>query len=459
MSARDVLDTLRGELCTGLPYDWADLSADEQAQLALASQQFVSRAQVWAGMITAEADARNAIMRSTGTPTASFLAQETNVSRSQAAGWLWRGKDLRTRTIARDAALGGMITAEHTRAVIKAMKQMPGSFTPAQEKQAEALLVKIALDHTPEEVVQAAFKVAEEVDPSIANQSEQDRLETEREIAWRNRFLTWRTKNGSVVFKGSLPLVEGAAFTATIEAYANKARRNQGGSDATQAGDADGEQPNLLQRRADGLAQMVQDVQTNGAAPNMGGQRPGVVVSLDYNKLKDEAADAGVLPDGEPLSAGDLRRTCCDANIIPIVLGSESEPLDIGKAERVVPDGLRQALISRDKHCAFPRCDIPGSRCEAHHMTPWWQGGPTNLTNLVLLCPAHHGLVEPGTRNQRDQWRVTMGKNGRPVFTPPARFQDYTRRHRDADPAKGATVRPSPPEDPYFPNDTVVNRQ
>ncbi|MCW5953469.1 MAG: hypothetical protein KIT69_14540, partial [Propionibacteriaceae bacterium] len=28
-------------------------------------------------------------------------------------------------------------------------------------------------------------------------------------------------------------------------------------------------------------------------------------------------------------------------------------------------------------------------------MTPWWQGSPTVLENLVLVCPHHHGIIEP----------------------------------------------------------------
>ena len=95
----------------------------------------------------------------------------------------------------------------------------------------------------------------------------------------------------------------------------------------------------------------------------------------------------------EPLSAGELRRICCDAEIVPVVLGSASEVLDVGRAQRLVTPGLRAALIARDGGCAFPGCDAPPSRCEAHHVQPWYLGGPTALWNLALLCHSHHPIV------------------------------------------------------------------
>jgi hypothetical protein len=67
-----------------------------------------------------------------------------------------------------------------------------------------------------------------------------------------------------------------------------------------------------------------------------------------------------------------------------------SQPLDIGRATRVIPPHLHRALLIRDGRCQFPGCDQPPPVCEAHHLTPWAQGGPTSLDNLALLCRFHH---------------------------------------------------------------------
>jgi len=146
--------------------------------------------------------------------------------------------------------------------------------------------------------------------------------------------------------------------------------------------------------------------------------------SLSWWKDRGSIGFKGSLPrpDNAPLSAGDLRRLCCDANLVPAVLGADSEPLDIGRAGRFVTPPIRKALTLRDKHCAFPRCDTPAIRCDAHHLVPWWDGGPTTMSNLVLLCPEHHGLIEPDRNASRDQWQVHINSDGHPVFTPPGRF-------------------------------------
>src|SRR5215212_4840076 len=125
---------------------------------------------------------------------------------------------------------------------------------------------------------------------------------------------------------------------------------------------------------------------------------------------------------GVPLSAGLARRLACDATVIPMVLGSASEPLDVGRATRLIPPAIRRALIARDRGCAFPGCRRPPRWCDAHHIQHWADGGPTSLVNLVLLCDFHHDVIHHG------QWTVTI-TDGRPVFVPPA-WLDPTRSPR-----------------------------
>ena len=73
-----------------------------------------------------------------------------------------------------------------------------------------------------------------------------------------------------------------------------------------------------------------------------------------------------------------------------------SEPLDIGRRTSVVSSAMRRALIVRDEGCAFPECDRPPAWTDAHHVRHWAHGGPTAVTNLVLLCRPHHRRVHGG---------------------------------------------------------------
>jgi hypothetical protein len=69
---------------------------------------------------------------------------------------------------------------------------------------------------------------------------------------------------------------------------------------------------------------------------------------------------------------------------------SASLPLDTGTPASLITGALRRAVITRDRHCAFPGCGQPPPACQVHHLTPRAHGGPTRLGNLVLLCAFHH---------------------------------------------------------------------
>jgi len=61
-----------------------------------------------------------------------------------------------------------------------------------------------------------------------------------------------------------------------------------------------------------------------------------------------------------------------------------------GRLTRTVPPPSWRALVARDPHCTHPGCAAPPAWCEAHHITHWADGGPTNLHNLELKCRRHH---------------------------------------------------------------------
>jgi len=98
---------------------------------------------------------------------------------------------------------------------------------------------------------------------------------------------------------------------------------------------------------------------------------------------------AGWLDTGAPISAAEARRMACDAQILPAVLDSNSQPLDLGRARRLFTGPIRRALILRDHGCSFPGCDRPARWSEGHHLQAWADGGTTDLTNACLICRHH----------------------------------------------------------------------
>ncbi|HVE97230.1 MAG TPA: DUF222 domain-containing protein [Pseudonocardiaceae bacterium] len=96
----------------------------------------------------------------------------------------------------------------------------------------------------------------------------------------------------------------------------------------------------------------------DGKLPTRGGQRPHLVLTMGLNDLIDGLGTA-LLDTGGCITASEARRLACDAYLIPMVLGSDSMPLDVGRQQRLATAALRDALTQRDRGCAFPSCDRP----------------------------------------------------------------------------------------------------
>ncbi|WP_344115612.1 HNH endonuclease signature motif containing protein, partial [Kribbella alba] len=143
---------------------------------------------------------------------------------------------------------------------------------------------------------------------------------------------------------------------------------------------------------------------------------------------------------GGNLSAAAVRRLACDAGVVPIILGTDSEPLDVGKEERFVNRAMRRALNFRDKGCVV--CGAPPIQCDAHHLIHWIDGGPTALSNLVLLCRAHHIQIHHG------HWNITITRGRVTVTRPTWAEPPPARLNRKRPPgAPGATGDERPPGD------------
>jgi hypothetical protein len=87
-----------------------------------------------------------------------------------------------------------------------------------------------------------------------------------------------------------------------------------------------------------------------------------------------------------------------------------------------VSAALFAALALRDQHCRHPGCDRPVEWCEAHHVVPVLEGGPTCLANLVLKCSRHHHIGhKPGwsEKLQSDGTLVITDPRGRTHVSPP----------------------------------------
>ena len=104
-----------------------------------------------------------------------------------------------------------------------------------------------------------------------------------------------------------------------------------------------------------------------------------------------------------------LRTRLAPGTVAPVSL-----PLDVGALTETIPVHLRRAVAVRDRGCSFPGCDQPVVACHPHHIIPRAQGGPTCLTNLMLLCSFHHLIAV-----HRWGWGIVLHPDGDVTATSP----------------------------------------
>ncbi|HET7387134.1 MAG TPA: DUF222 domain-containing protein, partial [Nocardioidaceae bacterium] len=122
------------------------------------------------------------------------------------------------------------------------------------------------------------------------------------------------------------------------------------------------------------------------------GMNATVVVTIDLDNLLSGLGTA-TLDTGGVISAGEARRLACEAGLIPMVLDSESMPLDVGRKCRFHTEAQRLAISLRDQTCRAEGCDRLSGFCEFHHVIPWAQGGATSVADGAMLCSWHHHRI------------------------------------------------------------------
>ncbi|MCW2513772.1 MAG: Transcriptional regulator, IclR family, partial [Mycobacterium sp.] len=128
------------------------------------------------------------------------------------------------------------------------------------------------------------------------------------------------------------------------------------------------------------------------------------------------------------LTDAERRYLLCDATC-EAWFQRDGRVIGSGRATRTISRRLRRALEHRDRCCVVPGCGATRG-LHAHHLRHWEDGGPTDLNNLVLLCPYHHRLhhhggitiTGPADRlvvTDAEGNRLDPGSLARPPTTPP----------------------------------------
>src|SRR5487761_48055 len=217
-------------------------------------------------------------------------------------------------------------------------------------------------------------------------------FEAEQAEQVENRRL-WVSKceDGTVLLSAALDPEGGAAILAQLEPLARKSGAHDDRS--------------REKRYADALVELASG----------GGSQARIQVTTSLETLRGlpGAGAADLELASVPISARTVERLACDASIRRILLGSDSMVIDVGRARRTVSGPARKALNVRDRHCTWPECERPATRCSGHHLEHWAHGGTNDPPNLTLLCNRHHWMVHEGN------WQIVRGDDGRMLTIPP----------------------------------------
>ncbi len=407
-----------------------DVHGDADALEALEDEIVVLASHIHAAehrllLLVAEFDKRGGWKRAGHRNCAEWLHFRTGIARGAAREKVRAARALEKLPLTSDAMSRGELSFSKVRAITRLVDDL----SDPEKPDAEAELVDVA-----KQVTAASL---EKIVRGWGVLSGLDETELERR-RHRSRYLSVAPDGeGMYVVRGKLDPEVGALLMRALDAAGDALFRD--GEDWAPVGGTRGpraEEISPRQRRADaagllceramamGFGRRVEDADgPDDADPeSMGGavqdadttprdapisgtkaERYQVVLHVDMDTLTgedepDDSPDASGarshLEDGTRVSAETSRRLCCDAAVVKVTRGPDGSVLDVGRKTRTIPPAIRRALEVRDGGCRFPGCGLRFA--DGHHIIPWSLGGPTCLSNLVLLCPHHHRCVHEG---------------------------------------------------------------
>lgn len=332
------------------------------------------------------------------------------------------------------AMVDGQVDEARATAVLDVLDRVPAACSPEEHRTAEAAMVEAARSLPPREIGQVGDRLLAHLDPDGSLSHDGDRA--------RNRGLTVGPQDRQLMSKLTAVLdpATRAMLDVLLEAWAAPGRNNPDDPASPQGAAQDGDDQALAddaarrdsrgpaQRRHDALAAMLRQVLSTGSLGDHRGMAAKVVVSMSIDQLETLSGVATTYSGGD-IPVDDAVELAKRTSGWIAVLDPERRPLYLGRTRRLASVAQRIAIWLRDRGCTRPGCGAPVSRTQAHHVTDWAAGGPTDVDALTPACHDCHPMVGDGP----EQWETVMVPDGpyrgRCAWIPPASL-DPQRRPR-----------------------------
>ena len=371
------LDAPGTDLQTIEDHIWRMADADLKGA-AIDARKLIDRSHVELALLVREIDRRNLPELDEHLSTTGWLKHHTRMTAAEASGTTKMARALPHMSSVVERGLAGEVPARSLQLIAQARDRHRDEFCEHEE-----VFADIATYLSVKDMARAIAHWEQQIDYPRALQ------DTEHAQHRRSLYLS-QTIDGMGDVRGTLTPEQYTTVKAALDAHGDPANLDPD----------DHRTP--AQRRADSLVDIHRffldhntDLQTSG------GEKPHITVTIDYRQLTGELEG---LPEmnGVTVSPETVRRVACDAAIIPMVLGSESEPLDVGRKTRTISPAIRRAIEQLYNGCAWEGCDAPLPWCDIHHKVPWALGGRTSVHNCVPYCRKHHTVVHTEGESGRD---------------------------------------------------------
>jgi 5-methylcytosine-specific restriction protein A len=297
-----------------------------------------------------------------------------------------------------DALASGRLDLTVASAMVRTMRKVEPGLAPFEVDELERQLVERAQEgYTADELLAFLRQV-----PSYAHPEGQD--DRDEDLAAAACVSKRKLDSGLTRWILDLDPLTNGFFETALDA--NTSIRRFAILDSEEADPTADDRRPLNRRRVDGVRLVAKR-----ALKSDDGQQAGTAVTLLVT-MTEEALKTGLGAAALPgcmdtISAATARMLAAEAEIVPVVLGGRSQPLDLGTSRRFFTEAQRRAMVLRSGGgCEGPSCNAPTSWCDAAHLRPAGYG-PTSIENGLLLCWRCHLLLDQHgwqVRREDDRW-------------------------------------------------------